>query len=104
MLDNSGNFLTEEQVIALSKTKQGKAQVQQYLLRGRAAYTLQCIFEALDIIPSTEQQQLVSEVFWRCMFDTPTANILIYIDSFKEHVDKNSINGVYLSDDKAGHC
>lgn len=104
MIDETGSFLSNEQIEKLCETKAGKEKVKQYLLRGRVAYTAQCVFEALDLVPSEQQQELVCEVFWRCMFNTPTANILAYIDSFKEHVDNNSVNGTYFPDDSAGNC
>lgn len=106
MFNDTGVFLTQDQVLELSKTEAGKAQVKRYLHRARLAYTVQCVLESLNIVPDPDQQQLVCEVLERCLSieSTPTQYILAYIDSFKKHVEDNSINGTYFSDEQAGNC
>lgn len=97
MYDDDGRFLSKEELLELTKTREGKKLVQKYLLRARIAFTAQSLFEAMNIIPDEEMQTLVCEVIERCMISTPTSYILDYVDSIKTHYEETEVKSNFLN-------
>lgn len=97
-------ILESRNILKLSETETGVELLKKTILQARCAYTVQSLLQALNIIPSQEQQQLLCELMWSGMFEVKSDEILEYVESFRKHVNENSVDGVYFDTSKAGNC
>ncbi len=86
LLDNTGRFLTKEEIIKLSQTEQGKKEIFQYISRARSASAAQQVMERLGVVPTEDVQMDICLIIYETCYRIPVEHIMEYVDSMKEHI------------------
>ena len=89
IFDEAGHILTPEEILALSKTEEGRDRVKNYILRARTAFACQNMLNALDVVPSREKQMECCEILWETLFRVSIDLVMEWVNDLGEYREAN---------------
>jgi len=94
MFDNSGKFLSPEEIWKLAETVEGRREIATYIWRARTAASAQRVMETLGVVPDAATQQMVCEVIWDTIFRTSIFDIMAYCEEIAEVAKTSDIDAM----------
>jgi len=90
LMDDNGRFLSPEEILAMSKTEDGKELLKKYILRARTAlavHEMLTYFDELGVLSralTAEEQQNMCSLYWNVFFNYDQAIVHQFVNDIYE--------------------